>query len=396
MPHNHACLFQEKSQQVTGLITFSNLVLFGEYNTVHVVNGIPVSEIVSRSSNEHQVMVKPKHLKGTIKLLGPTSVMKCNDVNLLDVYKSSFLTSSPEIAFKNLVFVSESTLQNGLSIDSRLNGVSVQKMMKLRLSSVEDLLPMIPVIREQITVSNRAYVANSAKESRMLYIENVPFDERGTMVSKSENRQSSEASENVNFDKSCHNGINRFNVTIRQRSSNGDISSARAVLDGVLIRSEWKELAYNEEIETLVVSQVERNAKPMLLIYVNRNGELSIQQELPLSSSAAVFYMVHINDSALMLAVADSHQLHLGIFAHKLKLFRYDSDAMRFVHLKTLSGSYNDVAAIDVEDAIMFAVSEKGSNMVEIFSLERSYSSLYQKLIFDSTVNSMKAFRLQG
>ncbi|XP_021712636.1 uncharacterized protein LOC110681172 [Aedes aegypti] len=387
---------QEKSQQVTGFITFSNLVLSGEYNTVHVVNGIPVSEIVSRSSNEHQVMVETKHLTGTIQLIGPTSVMKCNNVSLLDAYKSSFKANSAEIAFKDLIFNSNGVLQNGLTIENKLNGVSVQKMMKLRLSSVEELLPLIPIIREQISVSNRAYLTNKPKDLHMLYIENIPLDERGTMVGKSEGQRTNEASDTVNFEKSCSNGIYRFNVTIRQKSSNGDISSARTVLDGVMIKSDWMEIANNGEIQTIVVSQVEKNAKYFLLLYVNRNGELSVQQELPLSSSAAVFYFVHVNDSALLLAVSDSHPLQLGHLAPKLKLFRYDPDVMRFVHFKTLSGHYNDVVAIDVEDVIMFAVSEQGSNMVEIFVLDRSYSALFQKLIFDSTLASMKAFKLQG
>lgn len=386
---------QEKSQQVTGLIQFSNLVLSGEHNTAHIVNGIPVSEIVSRSSNEHQIMVEPKHVKGTVHLLGPTSIMKCNKVNLLDAYKSSFMINAAEMVFKELVFANEGSLQHGLTIENRLNGVSVHKMMKLRLSSVEDLLPLIPVIREQLSISSRAYVANSAKESRLLYIENIPFDESSVMTQSSRTKQF-KANGTIDFEKSCTEGVNRFNVTVRQNTPDGETSSVRATVDGMLLRSEFKEIANNGELQTLVVSQVEKDSTLVLLLYVSKNGVLSVQQELPLSTSGASFHLIHVNDSALLLSVSDSHQLQLGTLAPNLKLFYYDPVSLRFVHFKTFSGSYTDVVAIDVDGLIMFALSEESSTMVEIFIMDRSYSSLYQKLIFDSPVASMKAYTLQG
>lgn len=374
-------------------------MLSNDQNTVHVINGIPVNEIVSRSSNEHQVMVEPKHLKGTIQLLGPTSIMTCNDFNLLDEYKSSFMLHAAELSFKKLIFTSEGTLQSGLSIENMLNGVSVQKMMRLRLSSVEDLLPLIPVIREQLSVSSNAYVANSAQESHMLYIENVPLDGGNIMVQSTASRkfnETSDASRTINFDNTCINGVNRLNVTVHQKSSRADQSFATALIDGVMIRSEWKELSYNEEKEMLVVSLVERKGKSVLAILVHKNGELSVLQEHPLNAIDAEFYLVPVNDTSLLLAVSDSLQLQLNTLIPKLKLYYYDPIAMRFINFKTFSGSYNTVVAVNAEGMIMIAISEKSSNLLEIFAMDHSYSSLYQKIIFDSTVTSLRAFRLQG
>ncbi|XP_065092301.1 uncharacterized protein LOC135713118 isoform X2 [Ochlerotatus camptorhynchus] len=391
--------YREKSQQVTGYVTFSNLVLSNKQNTVHVINGIPVNEIVSRSSNEHQVMVEPKRLKGTIQLLGPTSIMTCNDFNLLDAYKSSFMLHAAELFFKKLIFTAEGTLQNGLSIEYTLNGISVQKMMKLRLSSVEDLLPLIPVIREQLSVSSDAYVANSATESHMLYIENVPLDDGIIMVQSTASRQYSEksdASRTINLDNTCINGVNRINVTVHQKSSRGDQFFANTLIDGVLIRSEWKELPYIEENEILIVSLVEIKGKSVLVILVHKNKELSVLQELPLNTFGAEFYLVSANDTSLLLAVSDSLQLQLHTLIPKLKLYYYDPIAMRFINFKTFSGSYNAVVAVNVEEMIMIAISEKSSNILDIFAMDHSYSTLYQKIIFDSTVASLRAFRLQG
>lgn len=390
---------REKSQEVTGCITFSNLVLANDLNTVHVINGIPVNEIVSRSSNEHQILVEPKYLKGSIQLLGPTSIMTCNDFNLLDAYKSSYMLHPAELYFKNLIFTGKGTLQNGLSIENMLNGISVQKMIKLQLSSVEDLLPLIPVIREQLSVSSDAYVANSAKNQHILYMENVPLDYDNMMIQKTANRQFSEASDvssTINFDNISINGVNRINVTVYQNSSTGDQKFAIALIDGVLIRSEWKELSYNEGKEILFVSMVDRNGKSVLVILVYNNGELSVLQELSLNSLNAEFYLVPINDTSLILAVSDYLQLQLHTMVPKLKLYYYDLITMHFINFKTFSGSYNGVVAVNVEEMIMITISEKSSNMLEIFVVAQSYSSLYQKIIFDSPVASFRAFRLQG
>lgn len=155
-------------------VTFSSLVLSQAQNVLQTLNQIPLNDVTTEVSNEHQMMLELKQIEGQLKLLGPASIIQCNGHNLLDNFKLSFWLTGSKNVHDKVLFTSSVILTGGVFIDNALNNVPIATMTKLRLSSVEDLLPLLPRIRGQLVRSSNALI-NTNGIARAPYFENTPL-----------------------------------------------------------------------------------------------------------------------------------------------------------------------------------------------------------------------------
>lgn len=191
-------------------ITFSELVLTLSQNALQTINQIPLSDVTTEVSNEHQMMLESKQIEGQLTLLGPASIMQCNGHNLLDNFKLSFWMRDSKIVHEKVVFSNSEILSGGVFIDNALNNVSVATMTKLRLSSVEDLLPLLPRIRSQLVRSSNALNEPNGV-ARIPYFEYSPNHNNSRL--------------NHNHDKGkfklvAEKGSNELTIMIREKAAN--------------------------------------------------------------------------------------------------------------------------------------------------------------------------------
>lgn len=157
--------------QVTSSISFSSLELAQAQNAIKTINQIPLDDVIFEVSSEHQAMLESKQLEGRISLQGPASVIKFNNFTLLDKLKLCYWLKDFKIVHEEMFLTGSEILLGGVFIDIALNNVPIITMTKLRLSSVEDLLPLLPSSRNQLSRSSNALI-DSDSLTRISYYEN--------------------------------------------------------------------------------------------------------------------------------------------------------------------------------------------------------------------------------
>lgn len=200
--------YMDISQQVANSVTFSSLVLSQAQNVLQTINQIHLNDVTTEVSNDHQMMLELKQIEGQLTLLGPASIIQCNGHNLLDNFKLSFWLPDSKIVHDKVLFTSIEILKGGVFIDNSLNNVPIATMTKLRLSSVEDLLPLLPRIRGQLVRSSNALI-NTNGYARTPYFENTPFYN----ISKSSH-------DPANFKLVVENGSNVLTIMNREQTVN--------------------------------------------------------------------------------------------------------------------------------------------------------------------------------
>lgn len=386
------------TQQLKGFLTVSALVMVTDQNTVQAINEVYINDIVAAVTNEHQAIFEFKHINGKAYLFGPTSVLGCNGFNILDTFKSSALMSTSVLQYENVILHIKSLLNDGITIKNKINNIDVNRMMKFRVSSIEELLPLMPAIRTQLVNSKKADKADVAKEARMLYIESsVLYSEsESTHITDNEIVTGMSNLSYVTFVEAYINGMKRYNVTIRTQLPEGELVYTKIPVHGELIQARWRELSYGSMKNLLILLLTRHNKELVLTVHVHRNNQFINRQDIDIQASTAAFTLVEVNGTSTVLAISDKTQLPQGNIATKLKLYYYNFKNMLFTHFKTLSGEYSTIVALSIEDSIMVAVSEIGANVLIIFTNHNIINALYQKIVFDSLISSVGVFDIQG
>lgn len=161
-----------QDNQAANLLIFSTLELSFALNAIQTINQIPLEDVTYEVSSEHQAMQESKQFDGQLSLQGPASVIKFNNFSLLDKFKLSYWLNELKIVHEDVFLGSKEILLGGILIDGALDNVSVITMTKLRLSSVEELLPLLPNSRNQLLRSSNAFI-NSNNLTHIPYYEDT-------------------------------------------------------------------------------------------------------------------------------------------------------------------------------------------------------------------------------
>lgn len=381
--------YSDISQQVANFLTFSTLILSQTHHTLQTINQIPLNDVTNEVSSEHQMMSKPKQIEGQLTLLGPTSVIHCNEHMLLDNFKLSFWLQELQMVHDSIVFFSNEDLKSGVVIDNILNSVPITRMMKLRLSSVEDLLPLLPKIRGQLLLSSNGYRPNQIFETRTPHFETSSYQN----ISKTaENDDSSK----VYITQTRVSRIDHVNVTVHD----GITKSRSTLVPGRLIRAKYEKVLHNDKTHIVILTLIKQETQTALSIHVFLDYSFISHQNIAVSSSAS-FYLIKPSPTAdihssVLLAVSESVPVQSGSMLSRLKLYYYEEIKMKFINFKTLSGKFNIIEAVTVDRIMMILVVEENSNVLTILSLEKQVNVLYQQIIFNEQIVSIEKIIFQG
>ncbi|XP_055586458.1 uncharacterized protein LOC129739088 [Uranotaenia lowii] len=379
--HNYE---QINPQIFTGILTVGSLILLNDHNTITTINSVPLNDVVLQTSNEHQTISEPIEIRGNLILSGPTSVLRCNKFDVLNIYKASFLLKNDEFGLENLELVRHSTLKQGTVVGNALNRLSIQQIMLLRLSSVEDLLPLVPRIQGHLTSSRRAFLETSSTRPIIYSDYNRTNQSRRTSVTDSKE----DKIQKVLYQEGYINGLSMVNVTVMVKTKAENWSSSSTMLKGSLQQIEWKELGSNHEF-LVVVAVLNHTNQFLLHIQVFEHGAERARQNIKIQTTASNVALINANN-AMLLAVYESALPEHMISVPKVKLYDLDRNTLQFSALKTLSGYISEIVALEIQESLMYAVLERNSTTLPIYQVKNRKSFLYQKLIAKNDISKVQ------
>ncbi|XP_055617740.1 uncharacterized protein LOC129763041 isoform X3 [Toxorhynchites rutilus septentrionalis] len=386
--HSISQVYMQTSQQITGNMTFSLLVFYKNENIIQTINRILVSEIITETLGDHQIISGPKWLLRNLFPNGPTSVKRCNGYYVLDTYKSSYLLHDEQFHSENIIFIKESIIQQGISARILFNNNSVKRMMGLRFLPVENLFPLIPSIRELI-FSRRSY-QNAA--AYVPYIENTVDANEFRSTFRRDSKEPN-GSDNIIINEVYINEVKQLNLTIRFKNQHFETESVSHLIIGRLEQVDWAEITYKEMKQRLVLLLIMEDGRYVLNLFAHKDDGLIEQQAITSLSSFSKFQLVQHNSTSTFMTLSQSIEVPPDNVVYKIQLFYYDVEVMRFVHFQTMRDYYRFAIAVALHEKVMLIVAKTNSNVLMVMELVDNV--LYQKIMFHSNVASVEVLNLE-
>ncbi|XP_065356106.1 uncharacterized protein fs(1)M3 [Calliphora vicina] len=115
-----------------GVLTFEHLVIEKEA-LMQSINGIPIDNLVFKHSPHLQTITGHKTIEKSLELAGPAHIMRINDKDLMELYRSTLMKEN-NYQFDNLL-IEQATFERGLQVVRNLNSNFQQRS----FSETEDI-----------------------------------------------------------------------------------------------------------------------------------------------------------------------------------------------------------------------------------------------------------------
>lgn len=117
------------AQELTGSVTYQNLIVKGQSIRVPQINDIHIEDIVPQSTDALQEISGHKRIYGNVSIDGPAMVTNINGVDVVHTYlKSIFVNAAMRLGRLELCPGNSIRLEHGVHVNGTLNGISVDNL----------------------------------------------------------------------------------------------------------------------------------------------------------------------------------------------------------------------------------------------------------------------------
>ncbi len=156
-------------QEITGTITFQNLVVRGD-TKIPSINNIDLLDIVVKSSDSIQEIGEMKTIAGDLYIDGPVIISMINGLDVVDAFTSSiFLDQNMNI--RRLEVMNEATLHKGFTVKSEINGIPIAPLIGWKAPVQNDLAPLWSNVNNILNEGDRLIVDHYGHSHHILYLD---------------------------------------------------------------------------------------------------------------------------------------------------------------------------------------------------------------------------------
>lgn len=155
-------------QEITGTITFQNLVVRGD-SKISFINNIDVDDIVLKTSDSIQEIIEFKTITGDLYIDGPVIITTINGLEVVDAYTNSlFLDQNMNI--RKLELTNEVIVHKGLTV-TQINDISIVPLIGWKPPTQTDLVPLWSNVGNIMNEADRLLHQNYGRSFHILYLD---------------------------------------------------------------------------------------------------------------------------------------------------------------------------------------------------------------------------------
>lgn len=157
-------------QELTGLITFKNLVIKGRAAQLPQINGIPIEDVVVLSSDALQTITGHKNIYGNVTIDGPAMFSNINGIDVVQTYMNTIFLDQ-NMKMEGLEVCGNVILQRGIYVKDRLNDVEIKSLTHWNPPSARDLAPINEEVSSTLVSAHSALQQSDLKTKNVLYLD---------------------------------------------------------------------------------------------------------------------------------------------------------------------------------------------------------------------------------
>lgn len=156
-------------QEITGMITFQNLVVQGD-TKIPLINNINIDDIVLKTSDSIQELLEHKTITGDVYIDGPAVITTINGLEIVGAYTNSIFLDQ-NMAIRKLDMLSDVLLHKGLTVKNQMNGLSIIPLINWTPPTETDLIPLWSSVGRIINEADQLIHQNYGKSFHILYLD---------------------------------------------------------------------------------------------------------------------------------------------------------------------------------------------------------------------------------
>lgn len=156
-------------QELTGLITFKNLVIKGAAQLPQI-NGIPIEDVVILSSDALQTITGHKNVYGNVSIDGPAMFSNINGMDVVQTYMNTIFLDQ-NMAIQGLEVCGSVNLQRGMYVKDRLNDVEIKLLTHWNPPTASELAPINEEVSSTLVSAHSAIQQSELKTKNVLYLD---------------------------------------------------------------------------------------------------------------------------------------------------------------------------------------------------------------------------------
>ncbi|KAJ6641891.1 hypothetical protein Bhyg_06836 [Pseudolycoriella hygida] len=415
-------------QEITGMITFQNLVVRGDCR-IPSINNLDINDIVLKTSDSVQEIFDLKTITGTLFIDGPAFITKLNRLDVLDAYISTIFLDQ-NMVIRKLELMNEVVLHKGIVVKSELNSFPIASLISWTPPTQADLAPLWGRVGNIINQADHLLHQNYGRSFHILYLDyasniKVKFD--------TENNypvifiiDTVDTGELCGLDHKCdcpaqYDVSLSFHQIFVNRRPYGDRQIKMFGSNcNVTVRTNFlNSCTVNTPAQTIVEWSAFGGSGALTIseifgVKLYEAGSESFMLVNELNGSVVVMKYDQQVNNWFTSEVIDGKNIHIDVLEWKMfkvlivlggssdvkihdgaSLWFYNIDVRRFEMFQELSGDYNLCSKLymGLEDKFALFLSKAGSQYVSIFMVHwGAQFQLFQTLTLQSSIKTFAAF----